>query len=113
MLPPKTKKTRALRRDSEWAFPHFGEQATSHWSVRSEILYFHFGVDCFLDSKRAQLRRKETHCMTLIFDWLVMTLIFDWLFMTLIFDWLVMTLIFDWRVMTLIFDWLVMTLIFD
>ena len=59
MLPPKTKNTRALRRDSEWAFPHFGAQATSHWSVRSEILYFHFGVDCFLDSKRAQLRRNS------------------------------------------------------
>ena len=60
MLPPKTKKARALHRDSEWAFPHFGAQATSHWSVRSEILYFNFGVDCFLDSKRAQLRRTPT-----------------------------------------------------
>ena len=60
MLPPKTKKTRALRRDSEWAFPHFGGQATSHWSVRSEILYFHFGVGCFLDSKREQLRSTPT-----------------------------------------------------
>ena len=65
MLPPKTK-TRALRRDSEWAFPHFGGQATSHWSVRSEILYFHFGVDCFLDSKRAQLRRTPTQGNPLI-----------------------------------------------
>ena len=61
MLPPKTKNTRTLRRDSEWAFPHFGVQATSHWSERSENLLFHFGVDRFLDSKGAQLRITSTH----------------------------------------------------
>ena len=56
ILPPETEDTHALRRDSKWLFSHFGVQATSDWSVRSENLHFRFGVGRFLDSKGTQLR---------------------------------------------------------
>ena len=53
----------ALCRDSGWVFPHFGVQATLHWSVRSETLLFHFGVGVSLlqkDRNSEMLWRKET-----------------------------------------------------